>query len=153
MDPTVSTSAFDAIVVREPALSVWTARGFVSDALCGLDLFVAATGLTPEESLAVPRAIRWWDMDSVEELFPLHLEADGVGVPVKVYAGASGSSWTTGADFEYCISIGFPTPRQCRELLLTVGLDMWPKPRVVALGPDVMRADLLRWGSLPVILQ
>lgn len=150
MGMTVSTSAFDAVFVNTTDLLVWTVCGFVSPEHSGLQLVIVAADLQPEQYLDIPKATRWWDLDSLDEAFPMRLLADDVAVPMTFVGGSSGTD-PQQERYESRLLFRFPTPLvDCVSLTLSLGMDMWPKPRVVHLDPEALRTDLARWHSLQI---
>ena len=143
MKPTISTTAFDALVVAEPDLCIWTARGFVSDEICGFDLLIAsARSGAPEE---FPGANQWWDAENLDEGFPMELLADDIRLPLRLDTAGGTSEGGTLRSF---ISVVFPTPAGCSGLRLSVHVDVWSIQRTVAFDPAEFRAALTRWAGL-----
>ena len=142
MKPTLSTAAFDALVVAQPDRCLWTARGFVSDEVCGFALFVSARGGVPLDFPSATR--RWWDSGALKDGFPMELCADGV--PLTLELEAEGYL-TQGAGPPY-IAVVFAPPQDCAGLRLTVRTDIWAIEETVALDPEEMRASLAQWAQL-----
>lgn len=144
MEMTVSTTAFDTVVVSGIALSVWTARGFVSGDQCGFDLNVTVTDAAPDALAEFPRRVRWWDLDSVRDSFPMSLTADDTHLQLSL---ASTGTWGSqeGGDLRSCISVVFPTPGDCNTLVLTVSTELWSTSHQASFDPVELKKSLARW--------
>jgi hypothetical protein len=144
METTVSTTAFDTVVVSDTSTCIWTVRGFVSGDQCGFDLIVVATDAAPDALLELPSRVRWWDLDSVRDSFPMSLTADATNIPLSLAStGSHGSQ--DGGGLRSTISVIFPTPGDCNALILTVNTELWSVPKQVSFDPFELSDSLAKW--------
>lgn len=142
MGLTVSTVAFDAILEIRDKLCVWTARGFVSDGLCGFDLNITSSQADSNDLEEFLPRLQWWDLDSVSSGMPMSLLRDGVGIPLSVVAGSSNGG-QSGENLQACLSLSFPTQVHCSSLTFMLNSKPWPV-RSASFNPGEVSASLAR---------